>query len=145
MTWMSVPQMPQASGRRPVSPTLRWASRSRPLSFDSSHREASDELLLRDPACQKYRQTRERGRGGELGIEQPSTADEADQEDRRRGRDRRCEVDGVEELVPAEDETDQRRGGDSRGYQRHHDPRELTEEAGTVHAGRFKKVVGNLE
>src|SRR6266478_3848319 len=118
MTWMSVPQMPQASGRRPVSPTLRWASRSRPLSFDSSHREASDELLLRDPACQKYRQTRERGRGGELGVEQ---------------------------LVPAEDETDQRRGGDSRGYQRHHDPRELTEEAGTVHAGRFKKVVGNLE
>src|SRR6266566_8223632 len=122
-TWMSVPQIPQASTLTTTSPSLGEGSsifltfRSLGASmttaftycplFDSTHGQAADELLLCDPAGQQDRQAGQGGGRGELGIEETPAADEAHEEQRRRGRLRRREVHGVEELVPTKDKADQ--------------------------------------
>src|SRR6266566_3076727 len=159
-TWMSVPQIPQASTLTTTSPSLGEGSsifltcRSLGASmttaftcplFDSAHSQAADELLLGDPARKQYREAGQGGGGCELGVEESAAADEADQEQGRGGRVRRCEVDGVEELVPAEDQTDQRGRRNPGGDQRHHDAEDLVAELRPVDAGRLEQVGRDLE
>src|SRR6266567_9141179 len=115
-----------------TSPALRRCARS----LHRSHGQAAYELVLCYPAGDQHRQARERRAGAQVRPELALARLEADQVDGHGGSVDRRQVHRKEELVPGEDETDQRgRGHAGADDGQDHRP-QLAKERRAVDAGR---------
>src|SRR6266568_3368553 len=108
--------------------------------LDRTERQALHQLVLGGEPGDEYRQGDDHRGGAHLGQEQALAGNEAGQVHRRGLRPGRREYPGEQQLVPAEDEADQRGGGDARHDHRRDDPSQGTNQAGTVHRGGLQHL-----
>src|ERR671915_1790756 len=114
-------------------------------SLDRTHRQAADHPLLRDPSGEHHRNAGEHRGGRELREELTPGADVRRDPDRDRGPLHRVQLDGIEELVPSEDDAEESRRRDAGRGQRQDHRRELSPEPSSVDLGGLDQLAGDLD
>src|SRR5918995_1185850 len=114
-------------------------------SLDRTHRQAADHPLLSDPPGEDHRNAGEHRGRRELRQELTPGADVRRDPDRDRRSLHRVQLDGIEELVPREDDAEQSRRGDARRGERQDHRRELSPEPGAVDLGGLDQLPRDLD
>src|SRR5579859_16783 len=138
------------AGLAPLAYTrLAWrkftAAMTNPLSLDRAHGQAAHQRALRDPADDDHRHRGDRRRRAQVRDVEPFLRDGADQEHRHGRRVRDGEVERQEQLVPGEDDADQRGGHQARGHHWHDDLDDLPDPARAIEPGRLEHLARHLE
>src|SRR5918992_2225081 len=125
--------------------SIYLTSVTRAPSLDRTQRQAADHPLLRDPSGEHHRNAGEHRGGRELREELTPGADVRRDPDRHGRPVHRVELDGVEELVPREDDAEQSRRRDAGRGQRQDDRRELSPQPSSVDLGGLDQLAGDLD
>src|SRR5918992_4682193 len=114
-------------------------------SLDRTHRQAADHPLLSYPSGQHHRNAREHRGRREPRQELTSRADVRRDPDGDRRPFHRVQLDGIEELVPREDDAEQSRRRDAGRGERQDHRGELSPEPGAVDLGGLDQLARDLD